>query len=395
MSATEREHVMPPRPLMPWTIALCAGLCASCGLVLNMAADALLGERAAPVTLLMAIPVAAAGCIVLARSCMRLVRWRRWLYAAALGLVAGAVVSAGWAIGALRASRALDNRAASSLEFVVCGDPSINDGAYSYTCDAYAGEKRLGQVRLSCDRELGAGSHVRAIGRISRFENDAYGRSRVLRGELRKVKVVRLVSIDEGPPGPLSWLRNELLAVIAPATDPARSLIAGVVCGRSSELRAQPAGEWFSVTGTAHLIAVSGSHLAIVGFVIESALQKTRLSRGFQRGLLVLALAAYAVFTGASPSAVRACCMVAATLVANGAGRRRHGLSALFVTMAIFVLLRPTVLFEMGFQLSCASVFAILCFCPYATYALCELSVHRGLPVFCPSRCAHNSRHFL
>lgn len=379
MSATEREHVMPPRPLMPWTIALCAGLCASCGLVLNMAADALLGERAAPVTLLMAIPVAAAGCIVLARSCMRLVRWRRWLYAAALGLVAGAVVSAGWAIGALRASRALDNRAASSLEFVVCGDPSINDGAYSYTCDAYAGEKRLGQVRLSCDRELGAGSHVRAIGRISRFENDAYGRSRVLRGELRKVKVVRLVSIDEGPPGPLSWLRNELLAVIAPATDPARSLIAGVVCGRSSELRAQPAGDWFSVTGTAHLVAVSGSHLAIVGFVIEGVLQKTRCSRGLQRAILAITLVGYAAFTGASPSAVRACCMVFATLVVNGAGRRRHGLSALFVTMSIFVLLRPTVLFEMGFQLSCASVFAILCFCPYATYALGELGVPTGI----------------
>lgn len=239
MSATEREHVMPPRPLMPWAIALCAGLCASCGLVLNMAADALLGERAAPVTLLMAIPFAAATCIVLARSCMRLVRWKRWLYAAALGLVAGAVVSAAWAIGALHASRALDNRAASSLEFVVHGDPSINDGVYSYTCDAFAGEKHLGQVWLSCDRELGVGSHVRAIGRISRFENDAYGRSRVLRGELRKVKVVRLVSIDEGPPGPLSWLRNELLAVIAPATDPARSLIAGVVCGRFALGRAR------------------------------------------------------------------------------------------------------------------------------------------------------------
>lgn len=379
MSATEREHVMPPRPLMPWTMALCVGLCASCGLVLSAAADVLLGGRAAPVTLFMAIPVAAAACIVLARSCMHLVRWKRWLYAAALGLVAGAVVSAAWAIGALHASRALDNRAASSLEFVVHGDPSINDGVYSYTCDAYAGEKRLGQVRLSCDRELGAGSLVRAIGRISRFENDTYGRSRVLRGELRKVKVVRLVSIDEGPPGPLSWLRNELLAVIAPASDPARSLIAGVVCGRSAELRAQPAGDWFSVTGTAHLIAVSGSHLAIVGFVVESALQKTRLSRGLQRGLLVLALAAYAVFTGASPSAVRACCMVAATLVANGAGRRRHGLSALFLTMAIFVLLRPTVLFEMGFQLSCASVFAILCFCPYATYALGELGVPSGI----------------
>lgn len=379
MSASEREHVMPPRPLMPWTMALCAGLCASCGLVLSAAADVLLGGRAAPVTLLMAIPVVAAACIVLARSCMRLVRWRRWLYAAALGLMAGAVASSGWTMGALRVSRALDNRAASSLEFVVRGDPSINDGSYSYACDAYAGEKRLGQVRLSCDRELGVGSHVRGIGRISRFENDAYGRSRVLRGELRKVNVVRLVSVDEGSPGPLTWLRNELLAVIAPETDPARSLIAGVVCGRSSELRAQPAGDWFSVTGTAHLVAVSGSHLAIVGFVIESALQKTRLSRGLQRGLLVLALAAYAVFTGASPSAVRACCMVAATLVANGAGRRRHGLSALFLAMVVFVLLRPTVLFEMGFQLSCVSVFAILCFCPYATYALGELGMPSGV----------------
>lgn len=71
--------------------------------------------------------------------------------------------------------------------------------------------------------------------------------------------------------------------------------------------------------------------------------------------------------------------MVFATLVVNGAGRRRHGASALFVTMSIFVLLRPTVLFEMGFQLSCASVLAILCFCPYATYALGELGVPSGV----------------
>lgn len=379
MSATERERVMPPRPLLPWTMALCTGMCMSCALVLNVAADALLRERAPAVGLLWAIPVAAAVFVVLAQSCARLAPLKRWLYAASVGLVAGAVVSAWWAVGALSASKALDGRAASGLEFIVQGDPSINDDVYSYTCEARADGKNLATVLLSCDRELKVGAHVRVIGRVSRFENDAYGRSRVLRGEVRKVKAVRIVSADEGSPGPLLRLRNGLLASIAPATDPARALIAGVVCGRSSELRAQPAGDWFSVTGTAHLIAVSGSHLAIVGFVIESALQKTRLSRGLQRGLLMLALIAYAVFTGASPSAVRACCMMAATLVANGAGRRRHGLSALFLTMAIFVLLRPTVLFEMGFELSCASVFAILCFCPYATYALGELGMPSGV----------------
>lgn len=379
MSATEREHVMPPRPLIPWTMALCAGMCMSCVLVLNIAADALLRERAPAVGPLWAIPVAAAVFVVLAQSCARLAPWKRRLYAASVGLAAGAVVSAWWAVDVLSASKALDGRAASSLEFVVQGDPSINDDVYSYTCEARADGKNLATVRLSCDRELKVGAHVRVIGRVSRFENDAYGRSRVLRGEARKVKAVRIVSVDEGSPGPLLRLRNGLLASIAPATDPARALIAGVVCGRSAELRVQPAGDWFSVTGTAHLIAVSGSHLAIVGFVIEGVLQKIRCPRCLQRAILAITLVGYAAFTGASPSAVRACCMVFATLVVNGAGRRRHGLSALFVTMSIFVLLRPTVLFEMGFQLSCASVFAILCFCPYATYALSELGVPSGV----------------
>ena len=131
--------------------------------------------------------------------------------------------------GALNASKALDGRAASSLEFVVQGDPSINDDVYSYTCEVRADGKNLATVRLSCDRELKVGAHVRVIGRVSRFENDAYGRLRVLRGEVRKVKAVRIVSVDEGSPGPLLRLRNGLLASIAPATDLARALIAGVV----------------------------------------------------------------------------------------------------------------------------------------------------------------------
>ena len=134
MSTLEREHVMPPRPLMPWTMALCAGLCVSCVLVLNVAADAILGEQTSAVGPLVVISVAASLCMVLARSCERLVLWKRWLYAAAIGLLAGSIVSAWWAVGALSATKALDGRAASSLEFVVQGDPSINDGTYSYTC---------------------------------------------------------------------------------------------------------------------------------------------------------------------------------------------------------------------------------------------------------------------
>lgn len=117
MSATEREHVMPPRPLMPWTMALCAGMCMSCALVLNVAADALLREQAPAVGLLWAIPVAAAVFVVLAQSCARLAPWKRWLYAASVGLVAGAVVSAWWAAARSTPRRrsTVERQAASSL----------------------------------------------------------------------------------------------------------------------------------------------------------------------------------------------------------------------------------------------------------------------------------------
>ena len=106
MSAAEREHVMPPRPLMPWTMALCAGLCTSCALVLNVAADVLLGNDATAVGLLWAIPVVLVLCVAAARYCTRLAVWKRWFYAAAAGLLAGAAVSAWWAAGALSASTA-------------------------------------------------------------------------------------------------------------------------------------------------------------------------------------------------------------------------------------------------------------------------------------------------
>ena len=379
MNVREREREMPPRPVIPWLAAFFAGLAGASALVLNAAADVLLGEGSWDIRTFWFLSVFAVTLAALGKACPWVARWKRGIYAASVGVVAGALVSALWSASALHASRALDGRAASSLEFVVQGDPSINEETYSYTCDAYAKGKRLGAVRLSCGRSLDAGCRVRVIGRILPFSNDSYGRSRVLRGEVRKVKAVRIVSIQGGSPSLLLRFRSALLDAVDPVAVPARALIAGVVCGRSSELRAQPAGDWFSVTGTAHLIAVSGSHLAIVGFVLETVLQKTRCPRGLQRAMLAAALVSYTAFTGASSSAVRACCMVFATLAVNGAGRRRHGLSALFMTMSIFVLLRPTVLFEMGFQLSCVSVFAILCFCPYATFALGELGVPSGV----------------
>lgn len=221
MNVREREREMPPRPLIPWLAAFFAGLAGASALVLNAAADVLLGEGSWDIRTFWFLSVFAVTLAALGKACPWVARWKRGIYAASVGVVAGALVSALWSASALHASRALDGRAASSLEFVVQGDPSINEEIYSYTCDAYAKGKRLGAVRLSCGRSLDAGCRVRVIGRILPFSNDSYGRSRVLRGEVRKVKAVRIVSIQGGSPSLLLRFRSALLDAVDPVADPA------------------------------------------------------------------------------------------------------------------------------------------------------------------------------
>ena len=135
------------------------------------------------------------------------------------------------------------------------------------------------------------------------------------------------------------------------------------------------------MTGTAHLIAVSGSHLGYRGVCDRERIAKDSSAHVvLQRAMLAMALAGlHCLYGRVALGRARVLHGVRRRLSSTAPGVVGMALSALFVTMSIFVLLRPTVLFEMGFQLSCASVFAILCFCPYATYALGELGVPSGV----------------
>ena len=66
-------------------------------------------------------------------------------------------------------------------------------------------------------------------------------------------------------------------------------------------------------------------------------------------------------------------------MLARGGGRRIHGISSLIVAASIFILINPAVIFDLGFQLSCASVTAILLFGDWCAYALEVLKVPRGV----------------
>ncbi|MCC5805586.1 MAG: ComEC/Rec2 family competence protein [Opitutales bacterium] len=116
----------------------------------------------------------------------------------------------------------------------------------------------------------------------------------------------------------------------------------------------------FVRTGTMHLFAVSGLHVAAVALTLVLALQ---LMRAPPRAAAVTGLTllfGYVLAVGAPPSAVRAFSMVAFYWAANAFLRQREPLAALVASAVAVLLWDPRQLFAVGFQLSYAVVGSIL-----------------------------------
>ena len=120
----------------------------------------------------------------------------------------------------------------------------------------------------------------------------------------------------------------------------------------------------FSRAGIAHVLAVSGLHIAILSMLVAWML--SFLDRLKMRRLrLVLTLAAvwwFTFATGLSPSAVRAAVMSSFMIVSILALRKHSIVNALFAAAFFTLLVNPTSLFDAGFQLSYASVTGIIIF---------------------------------
>ena len=132
--------------------------------------------------------------------------------------------------------------------------------------------------------------------------------------------------------------------------------------------------EGFSVTGTAHVLALSGLHvgaLALLLFVLLSWIP----NRWVRLSLFVIVLGSYALLTGGSPSILRASLMASLFALAYAIGRISQPLNTLGLAALVILLLDPQGLFDVGFQLSFGAVGGILLF-----YGRLNRAIDRRLP---------------
>lgn len=139
----------------------------------------------------------------------------------------------------------------------------------------------------------------------------------------------------------------------------AQALVLGIKTELDDEIR-----DAYAAAGAMHVLAVSGLHVGIIYMVLSFLLKPLeRVGRGgriFKALLCLLALWAYALLTGLSPSVMRAATMFSFIIVAE-ATRRQTNIYNTIAASAFFLLLYdPYLLMSVGFQLSYLAVLGIV-----------------------------------
>lgn len=134
--------------------------------------------------------------------------------------------------------------------------------------------------------------------------------------------------------------------------EPHAALAVGMLLGGDAGLP-RDAREWFTRTGTAHIIAVSGFNVAIVVGVLTATLIGIGMRRQRTYLAIIVGVILFVMLTGAQASVVRAGIFGSIALLARWLGRKQDARVALALTATVMAAINPFIVrYDVGFQLS-------------------------------------------
>lgn len=306
--------------------------------------------------------------------------WRR----GAIGLVLAAV--AALALGAGRITLYQLNQPGSILSHLPTGQEL---SAYGYLAEEPQANDHMTQLRMIVEELVIDGRSEPIDGHIL-IQTNRYPERKV--GELLRVtgQLEALDTIDNA--GYVAHLRRQgieaqmrypaittlpgdrsttidrlLLTVKSRARDiiersvpePQAALLVGILLGDDSGMAADMV-EAFRTTGMTHIIAISGFNIALL-IALMDALSKPVMPRRTAALLIAVTIGLYAIMVGAAGSVVRAAVMGIVYLFSMRLlGRPTYVLASLLVAAALMTAVNPTVIMDVGFQLSLAATLGLV-----------------------------------
>ncbi|WP_235835816.1 ComEC/Rec2 family competence protein [Cognatitamlana onchidii] len=145
------------------------------------------------------------------------------------------------------------------------------------------------------------------------------------------------------------------------------AIINALLLGQRQEI-SQEVYSNYSNAGAIHILAVSGLHIGIIlillNFVLKP-LEYYRRGKLIKMLIIICLLWSFALITGLSASVTRAVTMFSILAIATNLKRPTNIYNTLAISMLIILLCKPLFLFDIGFQLSYAAVFAIVLIDPF------------------------------
>jgi competence protein ComEC len=164
--------------------------------------------------------------------------------------------------------------------------------------------------------------------------------------------------------GKANYIRNKInnTFINYNVSDKHRSIINALFLGQRQAI-SKDTYQSFTKSGAIHILAISGLHIGLLMFLLGflfKPLFHLKHGRVLVPVLIVLFLWCYAFLTGMSASVIRAVTMFSLVSIAIYGNRVANTLHVLVVSFFLLLLYNPFYLFDIGFQLSYLSVFAIV-----------------------------------
>lgn len=114
------------------------------------------------------------------------------------------------------------------------------------------------------------------------------------------------------------------------------------------------------LTGTVHLLTVSGLHLSMIAGALRALLKRLPIGKGIRFAVQIIVLVFFTCLTGGAPGTIRACVTALIRELAGLAGRRYEPLTALSAAALGITLVCPAMALNASFQFSFFVVLGIL-----------------------------------
>lgn len=180
------------------------------------------------------------------------------------------------------------------------------------------------------------------------------------------------------------------------ASTPQREIIEAMTIGNQNAIPVDVNNN-FNKTGTSHILSISGLHIGMVAaitfFAISLILKRSEYLM-LRFNIIKIASAAaflmiifYSLIAGMGVTVVRSALMALVFMCALFLSRQKDIFNALTLTALIILVITPSSLFDISFQLSFASVLAIIYIVPRFSNFINPLL--EGLPLWCQKTSRH------